>query len=109
MRLAAVAALVIASLTAPTAQAQPSRVDGVLARAITDHDFAGAVAVIRDGAAVVTETAGYADAATETPFVPDTHVRVASITKPFVAAAILQLVAERRVDLDASIDTYLPG
>lgn len=110
MRLApAVAALVITGLIAPAAQAQPSRVDGVLARAITDHDLAGAVAVIRDGAAVVTETAGYADAATETPFASETHVRVASITKTFVAAAILQLVTERKVDLDASLDTYLPG
>ncbi|WP_081491216.1 serine hydrolase domain-containing protein [Mycolicibacterium phlei] len=42
-------------------------------------------------------------------FAPDTHVRVASITKPFVAATVLQLVDEGRIDLDASVEHYLPG
>ena len=53
--------------------------------------------------------AGYSDVDARTGFVPNTHIRAASITKTFVAATILQLVAEGRVDLDAPIETYLPG
>lgn len=37
------------------------------------------------------------------------HFRIGSITKTFVATAILQLVDEGRVDLDRSVETYLPG
>jgi D-alanyl-D-alanine carboxypeptidase len=36
-------------------------------------------------------------------------VRVGSDTKMFVSAVALQLVAERRVDLDVPIERYLPG
>jgi D-alanyl-D-alanine carboxypeptidase len=110
VRRAAVAVtLLLASVTAPTAHAQPARVDAVLAGAVAAHDLAGAVAVVRSGASVSTASAGYADVDTRAPFVPETRVRVASITKTFVAAAILQLVTERRVDLDAPVETYLPG
>ncbi|PRC61414.1 serine hydrolase, partial [Mycobacterium sp. ITM-2017-0098] len=68
-----------------------------MAGAVSDHNLAGAVAVIRNAAVVTTSTAGHADVDSATPFAPKTHVRVASITKTFVAAAILQLVTERRV------------
>lgn len=37
------------------------------------------------------------------------HFRIGSITKTFVSTAILQLVDDGRIDLDASIETYLPG
>jgi D-alanyl-D-alanine carboxypeptidase len=37
------------------------------------------------------------------------HFRIGSITKTFVATAILQLADEGRTDLDAPIETYLPG
>src|SRR6266540_1285450 len=35
--------------------------------------------------------------------------RIASVTKPFTAVAVLRLVAGHRVALDAPIETYLPG
>ncbi len=39
----------------------------------------------------------------------DGQVRAGSNTKTFVAAVVLQLVGEGLVDLDASVETYLPG
>ena len=39
----------------------------------------------------------------------DGQVRIGSNTKTFVAVVVLQLVAEGKVDLDAPIETYLPG
>ena len=39
----------------------------------------------------------------------DTPFRVASISKPFVATIVLQLVDEGSVDLDETLSTYLPN
>lgn len=40
---------------------------------------------------------------------PDAHFRIGSITKPMEAVILLQLSAEGRVDLDGSVQHYLPG
>ncbi|MBF6214039.1 beta-lactamase family protein [Nocardia puris] len=54
-------------------------------------------------------SAGVGDLATAAPFPADAHVRIGSNTKAFVAAVVLQLVAEGSVELDAPIARYLPG
>ena len=109
MRIAFIAALLLLGLTAAPAHAQPSAVDTVLTRIVVDSDLAGGVAVVREGPDLTRSAAGFADVENRTGFVHSTHVRAASITKPFVAVTIMQLVAEGRIDLDASIETYLPG
>lgn len=43
------------------------------------------------------------------PIEPSDHFRIASQTKTFTAAVVLQLVDEGRVDLDTAIERYLPG
>ncbi len=50
---------------------------------------------------------GRADVAAGTPLEPDTTFRVASVTKTFVAAAVLRLVETGEVGLDAPITRYL--
>jgi D-alanyl-D-alanine carboxypeptidase len=110
VRLAAgLASTLIIGFAAPSAHAQPTPLDAVLAESVAANGLAGAVAVVADGAAVTLSSAGHTDVATGATFTPQTHVRVASITKTFVAAAILQLVSEGRVQLDAPVETYLPG
>ena len=64
------------------------------------------VLVVRDGV-TTTSAAGAANAAGD-PITPATQFRVASISKPFVAAMVLQLADEGRVNLDAALSTYLP-
>ncbi len=108
-----VAALLALGLTAtPTANAEPearlAALDEVLTQAVTE-DLPGAVAVVRDGDTLTRHSAGVSDVTTGAGFAPNTYVRVGSISKPFVAATILQLAAEGMVDLDARIETYLPG
>ncbi|MFV1362185.1 serine hydrolase domain-containing protein [Mycolicibacterium elephantis] len=109
MRIAFLAALLLLSLTTAPASAQRLTVADVLTRVVVDGDLAGGVVVVRDGADVTRYAAGYSDVETKAGFAPNTHIRAASITKTFVAATILQLVAEGRIDLDASVETYLPG
>ncbi|WP_242620713.1 serine hydrolase [Streptomyces sp. BK239] len=54
-------------------------------------------------------TAGVADRRTHAPVRRDDTFRAGSITKVFVATAVLQLSAEGRLDLDKPVQDYLPG
>ncbi|WP_410873259.1 serine hydrolase domain-containing protein [Nocardia sp. A7] len=71
----------------------------------------GAIATLTEHGASTVVGSGRAATAAATPIRTDVaqHVRVGSITKSFTAAIVLQLVAEHRIELDRSIDTYLPG
>ncbi|TDE02803.1 serine hydrolase domain-containing protein [Jiangella asiatica] len=53
-------------------------------------------------------TSGVADLETRRPPTKHDKFRIGSITKVFVATVVLQLVAERRVDLDAPARRFLP-
>jgi D-alanyl-D-alanine carboxypeptidase len=53
--------------------------------------------------------AGVADRTTGRERRPQDRYRIASITKTFVATVVLQLEAEGRLDLDDSVEEWLPG
>jgi D-alanyl-D-alanine carboxypeptidase len=77
---------------------------------VTDQGFPGALAAVRGPDGRVHDlTAGVGDLATGAPVPVDGQVRIASNTKTFVATVVLQLVGEGRVELDAPVETYLPG
>lgn len=67
-----------------------------------------ALVVARDGAVVTTRTYGSADLARKAPVTRDTVFELGSVTKQFTAMAVMMLVEEGKVSLDASIATYLP-
>ncbi|GAA4634057.1 serine hydrolase domain-containing protein [Actinoallomurus vinaceus] len=54
-------------------------------------------------------TSGVGDVETGGPVPADGRFRIGSATKVFTAAVILQLAAERRIDLGQSVQHYLPG
>ncbi|WP_326562053.1 serine hydrolase domain-containing protein [Micromonospora sp. NBC_01796] len=56
-----------------------------------------------------TGAAGVGNLRTGTPVPRDARFRIGSVTKVFTATVVLQLAAERRVDLDAPVRRYLPG
>ena len=51
---------------------------------------------------------GYADLENRVPATARSSYRLASVTKPMTAVAILQLVEQGKVDLDAPVQTYVP-
>ena len=61
----------------------------------------GALAVVKDGRLVLARAYGRADADRETPVEPTSLFRIASLSKPITAVAILALAQKGRVDLDA--------
>jgi D-alanyl-D-alanine carboxypeptidase len=78
--------------------------------AVTEQGIPGAQLVITDpdrGTRVL--RAGMGNTATGEPIPEDARVRIGSNTKVFVATVVMQLVDEGLVDLDTSIEHYLPG
>jgi CubicO group peptidase (beta-lactamase class C family) len=61
----------------------------------------------REGTLVV-RTCGFAELESRRPVTADTLFEIGSIGKSFTAVAILQLVDEGRIDLNAPVERYLP-
>ena len=51
---------------------------------------------------------GYADLENMSPAKAESAYRLASVTKPMTALAVLQLVEKGKIDLDAEVQTYVP-
>ncbi len=51
---------------------------------------------------------GYADLENKTPAKPESAYRLASVTKPMTALAVLQLAEKGKINLDAEVQTYVP-
>jgi D-alanyl-D-alanine carboxypeptidase len=67
----------------------------------------GEILTVRAPGIDETVAAGFADVDARTPLEPDTPFRVASMTKTFVAAAVLRLVEEHELSLDDPIADHL--
>jgi CubicO group peptidase (beta-lactamase class C family) len=83
--------------------------DGVVPLQLQREDIAGAVVlVVKDGKVLFTRGYGYSDVAKRTPVSPDgTHFRPGSISKLFTWTAVMQLVEEGKINLDADVNQYL--
>jgi serine beta-lactamase-like protein LACTB len=68
-----------------------------------------AIAVVLDGKTVWAQGFGKADLENSAPATPETLFRLASVSKPLTATAILQLVERGKLDLDAEVQTYCPA
>jgi D-alanyl-D-alanine carboxypeptidase len=69
----------------------------------------GAAARVRQGHRVTQAASGLADLRTGRRMRPGLHYRVGSVTKPFVATVVLQLVAEGTLSLSDTVERWLPG
>lgn len=92
--------------TPPNAAALEQSIAGLGAT----HKYAVAAAVRVSGPAGSWQgSSGVSDVRTGAAVIPDGRFRAGSVTKTFTAAVVLQLAAERRVDLDRPVQEYLPG
>ncbi|WP_329049803.1 beta-lactamase family protein [Amycolatopsis sp. NBC_01488] len=71
-------------------------------------DLPGAVALIAHGDQVEAAVVGSADAGGTVPMARDSVFRIASLTKPIVAAAVMLLVDDGELALDDPIARWLP-
>ena len=83
--------------------------DGLMPFALERGDIAGAiVVVVKDGQVLLQKGYGYADVGKRTPVDPETTLfRPGSVSKLFTWTAVMQLVEQGKLDLDADVNTYL--
>ncbi len=83
--------------------------DGFFEEQLDELKIPGAVLVfVRDGEVVLAKGYGFADLEQEIIFDPETTiVRIGSVSKLFVATAVMQLVEAGALDLDADVNQYL--
>ncbi len=75
----------------------------------TDHDLPGiSVAVAVDGEIVFSEGVGYAELDNHTPATGRTVHNIGSVSKVFAVIGLMQLVEQGKVDLDATLQRYMP-
>jgi CubicO group peptidase (beta-lactamase class C family) len=79
-----------------------------LRRHVERGAIAGAVVLAAKRDAVQMQAVGVQDLASNVPMRRDTIVRIASMTKPIVAAAAMMLVEERRIALEDRVEKWLP-
>lgn len=103
------AAALPAAMLAAAAPAEPPGLDEALGALASAGRFSGAVVVRRWDGEVFAEGYGPADPFTGRAFTPETPVDSGSLAKPVTAAAIVLLVREGRLDLDAPARRYLPS
>src|SRR5215468_8267612 len=109
-----------AAATAATPSAAPAAValtatdveswlDGYLPYALKTGDIAGAVVVVvKDGEILTERGYGYSDVAARKPVDPKlTLFRPGSVSKLFTWTAVMQLVEQGKINLDADVNQYL--
>ena len=95
---------------APQLQAQPrsAGLDGFIAAYARQHDFNGTVLVQQDGKRRYGHSFGLSNLQHGVANNDQTRYWIASITKLFTAALVLQLQEEGKLDLQATVARYLP-
>lgn len=76
---------------------------------VNGKKIAGAITlVVHNGQVVSFEAVGFQDIEKNIPMQKNTIFRIASMTKPFAAAAIMMLKEEGKLQLDDPVEKYLP-
>ncbi|HEX6308647.1 MAG TPA: serine hydrolase [Longimicrobiales bacterium] len=114
-RHALTALFLLAAPAAPLASQTPdraaltARIDSIVNAAIGARGAPGiSIAVVRGADTIALEGYGLADVENEVPVTDRSVFRIGSVTKQFTAAAVMKLVDQGRIRLDAPLSEYLP-
>ena len=81
----------------------------IVQQVIESFALAGmAVGIVKDGELVYARGFGARNVDTREPVTSRSLFHMASVSKPFVATAIMQLVEQGKMELDAPVIAYLP-
>ncbi len=90
------------------AETPSEKADALLDGLIQTNDPGMAVLVAREGKILFEKGYGMADPEHHVPVTPQTIFRIASITKPFTAIAILKLQEEGKLSINEKLSKYIP-
>ena len=83
--------------------------DELMEAFVRDNELPGAsLAVAKDGRLLYARGFGYANVEKKQPVKPESLFRIASISKPFTAVAMLQLIEQGKLSLDTSVFGLIP-
>jgi CubicO group peptidase (beta-lactamase class C family) len=84
-------------------------IDALMRFSVWQGSHSGYIALFaRDGVPIYSNAVGFKDIASGQDMAMDTHVRIASMTKPITAVAAMSLVEEGALRLDDPVADYLP-
>src|SRR4029453_15313403 len=96
----------------PTAAAQATpltkSIDELMASAYPADQPGAAIIGVKDGATVFRKAYGMANLELGVPLQPEHVFALASLSKPFTAAAVLKLAEEGKLKLDDELGRFLP-
>ena len=102
--LAAVGFLALASISTA------DEIDDIVAKWMKAEPIPGvSIAIYRDGKPIKERAYGFAELDHRTKATTQTRFELASVSKPYAATAIMLLVEDGKVDLDAPVSTYVKG
>ncbi|WP_169578554.1 serine hydrolase domain-containing protein [Salinimicrobium terrae] len=84
-------------------------IDSLMTIYMTKNKIPGAsVSVVKGEEILLSKAYGMADIENFAPVTPGTLFRLASVSKPITAVAVMQLVEQGKIDLDAPVQKYVP-
>lgn len=107
MRLFSIVSIIILSSVAYTADLQP-RVDEYLESYVQTNNFQGIVLIAHRDEILIEKGYGMANLELAVPNKPETVFHIASVSKPFTAAAIMRLVEKGTIGLDTTLSDIIP-
>lgn len=97
------------SASQPKYQKTIALLDALVQREMTDKELPGvSIALVDDRQIVWQKGFGFSNPQTKAPITADTVFRVGSVSKLFTDLAIMQLVEQGKLDLNAPVTNYLP-
>ena len=99
--------LLVSMLVVPLSGKSQVNYDMVKTYAL-EHKFSGTIHIQRGQEVQINESYGFANLQFRIPNTPETRYKIASITKLFTSVLIMQLIEQGKLDLDGTIDQYLP-
>ena len=101
--------LLVTASAVPADDSLVARIDAMGRQAIERHSVPGlTIGILRDGKVLINRGYGFADLENDVQTRADSVFCIASVTKNFTAAAILQLVEHGAVSLDDDIGKFIP-
>src|SRR4051812_18179716 len=85
------------------------RVDAYIAPFVAGNNFSGGVLIARKGTVRLNKGYGLANVELNVPNSTSTRFHIASISKPFTAAAVLLLEERGQLSIDDPLTKYFPG
>lgn len=83
--------------------------DDYLKKSLLRGNFNGSILIAKNGVPFYEKYIGFKDIRTKDSLTAETALQIASTSKPFTAAAVLRLVEQGKLNLDAPVANFFPG